>query len=157
MTKEIIIDGVDVAWCARLQDDKISCDLGGECNGWENCYYKQLKRLEQENKELKTQIKNNEAAHQAELSIYNMECGNLLEENKSLIEENEKLKKSNHNLKLHIETYQIPEVVKVLTDWRSGELDLQEKRLKKLEADNKMYKKDTRKRMRINRFIKKNK
>lgn len=51
--KQIIIDGVNVAWCVRLQDDEISCDLGGECKGWENCYYKQLKRQEQKNEELK--------------------------------------------------------------------------------------------------------
>lgn len=49
--KEIYIDGVNVAGCVRLQDDKISCDLAGECKGWENCYYKQLQRLEQENKD----------------------------------------------------------------------------------------------------------
>lgn len=34
MIDEIIIDGVDVAGCVRLQDDEISCDLGGECKGW---------------------------------------------------------------------------------------------------------------------------
>lgn len=52
MIEEIIIDCVNVVGCVRLQDDKISCDLGGECKGWENCYYKQLKRLDQENKKL---------------------------------------------------------------------------------------------------------
>lgn len=46
--KQIIIDDIDVAGCVRLQDNEISCDLGGECKGWENCYYKQLKRKEQE-------------------------------------------------------------------------------------------------------------
>ena len=51
--KQIIIDGVNVACCVRLQDDELSCDLGGECKGWENCYYKQLKRKEQECEELK--------------------------------------------------------------------------------------------------------
>ena len=45
--KQIIIDRVNVAGCVRLQDDEISCDLGGECKGWENCYYKQLKHKEQ--------------------------------------------------------------------------------------------------------------
>ena len=58
--KQIIIDGVNVAGCIRLQDDEISCDLGGECKGWENCYYKQLKRKEQECNKLKqtlTEIK----------------------------------------------------------------------------------------------------
>lgn len=46
--KQIMIDGVNVAGCVRLQDDEISCDLGGECKGWENCYFKQLARKTQE-------------------------------------------------------------------------------------------------------------
>ena len=54
--KQIISDGVDVAGCVRLQDDEISCDLGGECKGWGNCYYKQLKRKEQELEELQETI-----------------------------------------------------------------------------------------------------
>lgn len=58
--KEIIVDGVNVAGCVRLQDDEISCDLGGECEGWENCYYKQLKRKEQECEELKEQLQANQ-------------------------------------------------------------------------------------------------
>lgn len=37
---------------------------------------------------------------------------------------NEKLKHSNENLRLALKTYEMPEVVKVLTDWRTGELDL---------------------------------
>ena len=53
MTEEIIIDGVNVAGCVQLIEEPFyPCGLGGECKGWENCYYKQLKRLEQENKEL---------------------------------------------------------------------------------------------------------
>ena len=56
--KQIIIDGVDVSGCVRLQDDNISCELGGKCQGWDNCYYKQLRRKEQECAEWK---------HQAEL------------------------------------------------------------------------------------------
>ena len=38
--------------------------------------------------------------------------------------ENDKLKLSNENLRQALKTYEIPEVVKVLTDWRTGELDL---------------------------------
>ena len=58
--RQIIIDSVNVAGCVRLQDDEISCDLGGECKGWGNCYYKQLKRKEQECEKLEqtlTEIK----------------------------------------------------------------------------------------------------
>lgn len=54
--KQVIIDIADVAGCVRLQDDEISCDLGGECKGWENCYYKQLKRKEQECEELEKEL-----------------------------------------------------------------------------------------------------
>ena len=53
-----MIDGVNVAGCVRLQDDEISCDLGGECKGWENCYFKQLARKTQECEELSNKIKN---------------------------------------------------------------------------------------------------
>lgn len=57
--KQKIIDGVNVAGCVRLQDDEISCELGGECKGFGNCYYKQLKRKEQECEAL--QMSDNEA------------------------------------------------------------------------------------------------
>lgn len=57
MSKEIIIDGVNVAGCVQLVEEPFyPCGLGGECKGWENCYYKQLKRLEQENAKLKQDI-----------------------------------------------------------------------------------------------------
>jgi len=59
--KEIIIDGCDVSGCEFLRnciipdnygckiDDSLCCDVG-------NCYYKQLKRKEQECEELKEQL-----------------------------------------------------------------------------------------------------
>ena len=60
MSEEIIIDDVNVSECEFLRnciipdnygckiDDSLCCDVG-------NCYYKQLQRLKQENKELKKQ------------------------------------------------------------------------------------------------------
>jgi hypothetical protein len=58
MDKNIIIDGVNVAGCGAYKDkhckDKTSiifCDIN-LCSNYPYCYYKQLKRLEQENKEL---------------------------------------------------------------------------------------------------------
>lgn len=57
MTEEeiIIIDGVNVAGCCKCYnvEQKILCGASGICANNPNCYYKQLKRLEQENKELK--------------------------------------------------------------------------------------------------------
>ena len=87
--KQIIIDDVDVAGCVRLQDDKISCDLGGECNGWENCYYKQLKRKEQKCEELKEKVKKygeineQETKDYAELKAENEELKKIINEAKS--------------------------------------------------------------------------
>jgi predicted RNase H-like nuclease (RuvC/YqgF family) len=74
MTEEIIIDGVNVAGCEfavkPINDNRIKCHCvkgllqiakmheqpesvkSGLCENNPNCYYKQLKRLEQENKEL---------------------------------------------------------------------------------------------------------
>lgn len=58
MTEEIIIDGVDVAGCNAYKEghclDKTAillCDTN-KCSNYNDCYYKQLKRLEQENKKL---------------------------------------------------------------------------------------------------------
>lgn len=61
--KVILINGVNVAGCEfYLQDEKYSCDLSFinqeelcKCDDVQDCTYKQLKRLEQENKELKAE------------------------------------------------------------------------------------------------------
>lgn len=62
--KEIIIDGVDVAGCEFLCTNQMgnNCLIHNRgfsmnCKNTSDCYYKQLKRLEQENKELKENIK----------------------------------------------------------------------------------------------------
>lgn len=62
---------------------------------------------------------------------YKRECGNLLAEKNALLYRYEELRQENNNLKLVLEAYKIPEVVKVLTDWRTGELQLQEEKLEK--------------------------
>lgn len=64
MTEEIIIDGVDVAGCENYTTME-DCDgihdlceqLDDYCSIKKNCYYKQLKRLEQENEKQKEYIK----------------------------------------------------------------------------------------------------
>lgn len=43
-----------------------------------------IAELKAENDRLKKEIKNNKSAYEVELGAYNMECGNLLEENKEL-------------------------------------------------------------------------
>jgi len=56
--KEIYIDGVNVARCCKCYnvEQKILCGASGICANNPNCYYKQLQRLEQENKELKKKL-----------------------------------------------------------------------------------------------------
>lgn len=56
MTEPIIIDGVDVAGCDYLFEykNKKLCSITLKiCNYHPTCYFKQLKRLEHENKEFK--------------------------------------------------------------------------------------------------------
>lgn len=61
---KVIIDKVDVSGCEfYIADDKYSCDLSFinkeelcNCDNINDCYYKQLKRLEQENEKLKSNI-----------------------------------------------------------------------------------------------------
>ena len=57
MDKDIIIDGVDVAGCEYYKNGicQWSLRIQPPCEVVKNCYYKQLKRLEQENERLKTQ------------------------------------------------------------------------------------------------------
>ena len=61
MTEEIIIDGVNVAGCIRFNKDTGYCKGAFKpeeepyCQCF-TCEYKQLKRLEQENKELKSRV-----------------------------------------------------------------------------------------------------
>ena len=66
MTEEIIVDGVIVAGC-KYYDNGICCNddvLTLSCDKT-NCMYKQLKRLEQENRELKAYKDVNEDFKQA--------------------------------------------------------------------------------------------
>jgi len=57
---------------------------------------------------------------------------------KHLQEENKELKDRNTNLRLNLATYDLPEIKKVLTDWRTGELD---KKFKNLQKENEGLKK----------------
>lgn len=77
MTKEpIMMDGVDVAECEKLYtsnlpigNDKIKCGLhqGKTCDNYPNCYYKQLKRKEQECEEWKSKYYNSTTEVKADL------------------------------------------------------------------------------------------
>lgn len=59
--KQIIIDGVDVSGCEHYEDlncfaYRDSCGYPLDCKDNSNCYYKQLKRKEQECEELKRDL-----------------------------------------------------------------------------------------------------
>jgi hypothetical protein len=88
MTEEIIIDGVNVAGCIQfVEDDNCCCDLGGDCKGWDDCYYKQLKRLEQERDELKQENELFRQVHKAEQDR-RRKYENALEEIREIITNN---------------------------------------------------------------------
>ena len=62
MSEKIIVDGVNVTQCFHRATNAIGKDYGtycreftGSCVG-QKCYYKQLKRLEQENEKLKAEV-----------------------------------------------------------------------------------------------------
>ena len=65
--KQIIIDCVDVSGCKKYEHEIVRCNAtlknmcfcGGRCTDKKNadCYFKQLKRKEQECEELKAEVK----------------------------------------------------------------------------------------------------
>ena len=69
--KQIIIDGVDVSGCKKYEHEIVRCNAtlknmcfcGGRCTDRKNadCYFKQLKRKEQECEELKEEVKKQKA------------------------------------------------------------------------------------------------
>lgn len=63
------------------------------------------------------------------LAISTKEFEKVFDEIDRLEQENEELKHRNENLRIALSTYEMPEVVKVLTDYRTGELQLQENKL----------------------------
>lgn len=104
MTEEIIIDGVNVAGCEYYSDIDETCrELNGKyeinecdfmkCNS-QNCYYKQLKRLEQERDELKFENDRYKQLLKG-CPTEDEDCGFCVidEQNKRLKQENKELKK----------------------------------------------------------------
>ena len=125
MTEEIIIGGVDVAGCNAYKEghclDKTAillCDTN-KCSNYNDCYYKQLKRLEQERGELKKELGTNE------IQLANAEFDLHFEETKAqdLVRQIDELKAENERLKAELEPYKHPDVITLLTNWRTGELD----------------------------------
>ena len=93
MDKEIIIDGVKVEECSYYNKDNTPycCEVwDNECEA-QNCYYKQLKRLEQENAELKAENDRLREEVRTE-KIYSSQIEELEESLNHLKQENDRLK-----------------------------------------------------------------
>ncbi|MBO7696230.1 MAG: hypothetical protein J6T10_26640 [Methanobrevibacter sp.] len=97
MTEEIIIDGVNVAECEFYTPTCVSMHIWGEttktnkCEENHNCYYKQLKRLEQERDELKKACD--------KCKLFDIE-----KTNRDLLERIDKLEHENKELKTWLES-----------------------------------------------------
>ena len=97
MDKQIIIDGVDVSGCEYYDKNKPSLTCTCEeysCSECYNCYYKQLKRKEQECNKLYIQLKADEEYHKEEENTLRKIIKNKEERNIELYKENNKLKQT---------------------------------------------------------------
>jgi hypothetical protein len=106
--KQIIIDGVDVSGCGELhinQANAIICEITGYlCEDRQNCYYKQLKRKEQECEELKegySELTDIVSPYIDDFTGYNEELGgfDIVLCVKELMEQLDQLKAENDNIK----------------------------------------------------------
>ena len=101
--KEIIIDGVDVSECEFLWKEKLPkkiCNNGNldcDCKKNQDCYYKQLKRKEQECEDLRTHCKYIDETNKI---LYN-EKVQLLDKNQELQDKLLKLNDLAHEVLLY--------------------------------------------------------
>lgn len=156
MTEEIIINGVNVAECEfYFQDEKYSCNLSFinqeelcKCDDVQDCYYKQLKRLEQlKNKyyqqTLDDEIQINNLLEEIQQIKQDRNVENITRlslENRRLEQERDELKKTIENQKLEYEELQcdLSEVENACGCYQSenAELKQENKDLKKqIESD----------------------
>ena len=101
MTEEIIVNGFDVSECYadnKMMKDGLYCFWeGGNCEDNEYCYYKECKRLEQENKELKGKY-----SHVLELAKTNADSNEYCLQ--GLEKKNENYRKALEAIKLILDT-----------------------------------------------------
>ena len=117
MSKEIIIDGVDVSECKHFDSyykeckaeyytrygyEIVKCD---SCKDNSNCYYKQLKRKEQECNKLYIQLKADEEYHKEEENTLRKIIKNKEERNIELYKENNKLKQTLTEIKFWVKEF----------------------------------------------------
>lgn len=86
--KQIIVDGVDIGWCKNYNEaNSKDCETLYICAENPNCYYKQLKRKEQECEELKEKylkLKEQNGSNIVQLNTVNEQLDQLKAENEEL-------------------------------------------------------------------------
>ena len=129
--KQIVIDGVDVSGCKKYEHEIIRCNAtlknmcfcGGRCTDKKNadCYYKQLKRKEQECEELKRELQAQRdfTAHEQKLIYcvaYDETCktGNDCKREKCIFKDNIKLKQTITEIKEITETCSFTDSIELL-------------------------------------------
>ena len=119
--KQIIIDGVDVSVCKLYNEDNgvVAPDGTAErtelcyltndyCENNPNCYYKQLKRKEQECNKLYIQLKSDEEYHKEEENTLRKIIKNKEKRNIELYKENNKLQQTLTGIKEIAEQISLP-------------------------------------------------
>lgn len=111
--KQIVINDVDVSKCSYFNNtDKSYCEeccseFGcAICNDRPNCYYKQLKRKEQECEKLYIQLKTDEEYHKEEENTLRKIIKNKEERNIELYKENKKYKQAIDMIKEYCKLYE---------------------------------------------------
>ena len=105
--KSIIIDGVNVAECMFILDEKHlktpNCTLKisqneiiGNCINRPNCYFKQLKRLEAEKKDLINYFELRESGMLEEIQYWKNKAQDLYKQLQDNITKNEEIRSANN-------------------------------------------------------------
>lgn len=109
MTEEIIIDGVNVKDCRyhRMNNQMAMCTACNSgkgspyCEYEKDCYYKQLQRLKQENKDLKKQIESDKGL----ITVGGKQQYEYLQRIDELEQENKELKEYSQRMENQRENY----------------------------------------------------
>lgn len=119
MNKEVIIDGVDVSECEHQTYEKCAINFeewNGEiiryldCSNYPNCYFKQLKRKEQECEKLKQWKKDAENLFKTQTD----NADKIISRYKQVLDEIEKITKNDMKFKYNDKKFTITQILNII-------------------------------------------